>query len=119
MQIKITANMYAELEMSEVEPYRSDHGPGGDPIENQARELMIQQIENARSTKTAVYIEITPETASQWMFNLDCDIDKWGDWGTEGVPFTRAGRRIMSTIKDAFPKEAADRQWRSAWEFAK
>ena len=115
MKITVTENMLAELIMSEVEPFRSDHGErkehiatafcwdcGGRPQLD--RDAMAWAIENAHQRKYDATITVTEFQVPGWVWALYYDIDKWGDWGREGTPYIRAGRRIMQELEAEYPK---------------
>ena len=115
MKITVTQNMLAELIMSEVEPFRSDHGErkehvamafcrdcGGRP--NLEQEAMICAIEKANPRSKRPVITVTEFQVPGWVWALYYDIDKWGDWGREGTPYIRAGRRIMQELEAEYPE---------------
>lgn len=111
LAIKITHNMHMELTYSEVDPFRDDHDHerdfidchpcGGEP--DWARDQMVSDIERAARLADTRTIEVTEKTASAWAWALISDIDKWSDWGRDGSPFVRAGRRMLALIQDAYP----------------
>lgn len=127
IKISITGRMLSELMMSEVETF--DGSP--DFTEDAPRMAMIDAITkasetwwakakgvpHAQQTKRAAVLEINETAAQGLAWALDTDIDKWGDWGVEGVGFIRAARRILVVLGKEFPeayKEGVSPKWLEA-----
>ncbi len=117
MKTRITANMLSELRMSEADTYEPDGEDNDAP-----RAAMVAAICAAedsfyveRKSKGEIVLDLNELAAEGMAWALEYDLDKWADWGREGVPFTRAGQRIMAEIEATFPAafERGVRRFRS------
>ena len=117
LKVTLSQHFLNELVMTEVDPYRGDHGEctddgviwcdlkGGVHPVGDGWQLAVLVIEEAydrawKGSMKRVKVEIPNAAVCAIISMLVSDIDRWQDWGFEALAYIKAGGNLLAKARD-------------------
>lgn len=95
--VPVSPGFFGELWMSLVDTY----DPEGDPTDG--RRELVEALRGARAMRgkrtTLKLTTVAAEYLLRWLRDETDWTGRWADWGREGAPWIRAGRKMIERLE--------------------